>query len=478
MNIGITSTGAYIPYYRIRRETIAAAWNRRALKGERSIANNDEDSITMAVEAVTNCLQNVDIKEVDDLFFASTTAPYDEKPGSGLIATVCDLKDTVCTADFGNCLKAGTTALKAAMDAVKAQSATQVLVVAADSRIGYPNSDQEQLFGDAAAALTIGTENVIATIEAFATINSEIIDVWRISGERYVQTAESRFATEKGYIDSMTRVIGDVMQKSGTVAQDISKVVLSSPGLKDNINLAKKLGFTAGKVQDSLMLQVGNCGNAQSLLMMIAALAQSKPGDLILLASYGNGADAFIFQVTENITQMTPASGVERYLTSKKIFESYTRYLSFRELVEAMPGEPFRLFPSNAAYWRDQKSILQFYGSRCTECGTSVFPIQRICNTCGAKDKYEEIRFADRKGKVFTYSIDKLAGRSDDPVVAQTVVEDNSDVRYYLIMTDYDQIEVGIGVDVEFTFRKIYEGANYINYYWKCRPVRSGGSSR
>ena len=49
---GITSFGAYIPYYRLAHKQIAAAWGGRAGDGERAVANVDEDSITMAVEAV------------------------------------------------------------------------------------------------------------------------------------------------------------------------------------------------------------------------------------------------------------------------------------------------------------------------------------------------------------------------------------------------------------------------------------------
>jgi len=57
MNIGIVSYGCYIPRLRLQRSAIAAAnkWFAPGLvalsKGERSMANWDEDSITMAVEA-------------------------------------------------------------------------------------------------------------------------------------------------------------------------------------------------------------------------------------------------------------------------------------------------------------------------------------------------------------------------------------------------------------------------------------------
>ena len=39
-------------------------------------------------------------------------------------------------------------------------------------------------------------------------------------------------------------------------------------------------------------------------------------------------------------------------------------------------------------------------------------------------------------------------------------------------MTDFEQAEVRVGMEVEFCFRRIYEGGNTINYFWKCRPVR------
>lgn len=478
MSIGITSAGIYIPYYRMKRETMAKAWERRPVKGERSVANVDEDSLTMAVQAVSGSLANIDRDSIEALYFASLTAPYAEKLHASVIATVCDLKTSTFTADFSFSTKAGTSALKAAIDAVSGGTAKGAVAAASDCRNGYPKSDQEQLFGDAAAAIAVGSENVIAAVEAFSSVNKEIIDVWRNYGEVYTNTGEGRFIKDEGYKSAMTAVIKDIMKKSGLEAKDFSKVILSSPGFKENLQLSAKLGFSEEQVQDNLMLQVGDCGTAQPLMLLAAALEEAKPGDRFLLAAYGNGADAFVFKATENINnfKITPKLGMQ--LENKKYLESYSRYMSFRGLIQTLPGEPFRTFPSNSAYWRDQKSILRFYGSKCTECGSSAFPINRICHKCGSKDKFETIRLSDRKAKIFTYSIDNLAGRSDDPVVVQTVAEDNEGVRYYMTLTDYNQDNIKIGTDVEFTFRKIYEGGNYNNYYWKCRPVRNGGSNQ
>ena len=133
--IGITAYGAYIPAFRLSRDLMAKAWGRGSLGGERSIANNDEDSATMAVEAVFDCLQGEARSGLDGLFFASTTAPYREKEISSLIATTADFPTEIITADFANGLRAGTAALRTALDAVGNGSAERSLVAASDCRL-------------------------------------------------------------------------------------------------------------------------------------------------------------------------------------------------------------------------------------------------------------------------------------------------------------------------------------------------------
>ena len=44
---GIVSYGAYIPYYRLKKETIAQAYGKRGGNGAKAVAYCDEDSITM-----------------------------------------------------------------------------------------------------------------------------------------------------------------------------------------------------------------------------------------------------------------------------------------------------------------------------------------------------------------------------------------------------------------------------------------------
>ncbi|MBP1713745.1 MAG: hypothetical protein H6Q42_1948, partial [Deltaproteobacteria bacterium] len=62
--VGITNFGVYIPKYRLGRDVVAKAWGPRYISGERAVANHDEDSLTMATEAVLNCLLGIDPRTV------------------------------------------------------------------------------------------------------------------------------------------------------------------------------------------------------------------------------------------------------------------------------------------------------------------------------------------------------------------------------------------------------------------------------
>ena len=165
MNAGIVAYGAYIPIYRLSKAEINKVWGSGPTKGEKAVANCDEDSITMAVEAGLDCLKGIDPGTVDALYFASTTAPYREKRSASIIGTALDLRRDIVTADFGNSLGAAAGAVKAALDAVNAGSARKVLVVTADCRLPAPRSSFETAFGDGAGALLLGTEAVAATVE-------------------------------------------------------------------------------------------------------------------------------------------------------------------------------------------------------------------------------------------------------------------------------------------------------------------------
>ena len=104
-------------------KTLQAVWGSGG-GGERAVANYDEDSLTMAVEASLDALAGRDVSTVGACFLASTTAPYLEKSSATLLATATDLGREVLTADLGGSLRCGTTALRLALHMGRAGSAS------------------------------------------------------------------------------------------------------------------------------------------------------------------------------------------------------------------------------------------------------------------------------------------------------------------------------------------------------------------
>ena len=87
---GIITYGAYIPYYRLKKETSSQAFGKAAGKGEKAVAYCDEDSITMAVAAAMDAMKGVAPASVAGVLFASATAPYQEKMNAAEVAAALD----------------------------------------------------------------------------------------------------------------------------------------------------------------------------------------------------------------------------------------------------------------------------------------------------------------------------------------------------------------------------------------------------
>ncbi|MDY6973566.1 MAG: OB-fold domain-containing protein [Thermodesulfobacteriota bacterium] len=467
--VGITSFGAYIPFLRMNMGSVF-----KGGKGEKALANFDEDSVTMAVAAVMDCLRGGVRDSVDGLFFGSTTFPYREKQGATTIAVAADLREDIITADFANSTKAGTNALRSAADAVTAGTARQVMVTAADIRLGPPGSASEQVFGDGAAALLIGKDNVIASLEGSYSVCLEIMDTWRIKGAPFVRSWEARFAGVEGYQKTMQKAVSGVLKKTGLRPEDFARVVFYTPNARSSGQLAGRMGFDPkSQLQNPLFGVLGNTGAPYSMMLMVAALEESQPGDNILLANYGNGADAFVFNVTDRIKDMVPYRGIKHYLSSKLAVEDYRTYLHNRRILpELGPNYPVPFGTTSApALFREVDKNLRFHAVKCDGCGTVQYPPQRVCAKCHSKDKFRPVRLSDKKGKIFTFSMDAISSMFDSPVVV-AVVDFDGGGRMECTLTDRVAGDVRVGMEVEMTFRRLFEREEIINYFWKAMPVR------
>lgn len=467
--VGIAAYGAYVPRFRLGAGT--SGWNTGS---ERSVANFDEDSVTMAVAAGLDCLRGRDRQSVDGLIFATTTPPYAEKQCAAIIAEALDLRRDIFSADVTDVLRAGTNGLKAALDSVAAGSAKQVLVIASDSRQGAPKGDTERNSGDGAAAFLVSQEDTIASLEGFYSITDNMLDNWRSAQDPFVRSWEDRFTTEEGLERILGEALSGYFQLQGSAAGDVARVALYAPDGRRHGQLARGFGFSAEQVQDSLYGRLGNTGAAFSLMLLVAALEQAGPGQLLLAVSYGDGSDVVGLRTTSAIKTRTPVMGVTGYLDSKLVLDGYETYAGWRNvwITDSAARRPTPPSPSAAAIWREGDRNIRLYGASCDNCGYVQYPPQRVCVDCQARDESTPVRFSDRLGTVFTYSLDYIAGTTDIPLVI-AAVDFEGGGRILCMMTDRALEEVAIDMPVEMSFRKLRVVNGIHNYYWKAIPKRS-----
>jgi 3-hydroxy-3-methylglutaryl CoA synthase len=471
MMVGIVSYGAYVPYHRLERKKIAQAFGDRPAKGEKAVANFDEDSVSIGVNAALDCLAGFAEKGVDCLFFATTTAPYDEKLSSATIASALDLKQNVRSLDLTGSLRAASGGLLSAFDAVKSGAGT-ALVVTADCRLGAPQGANEQLFGDGGAAFLIGQgDDVIARVTAVCSHTHEMIGNWRSHGDEFVRSWEERFG-QKISVEAVLASVRAVLEKSGLTPADFAKIVIGGLAPRTQMAIAVKLGFPKEQIQDSLIDSVGMTGTAHAPMMLAAAMEQAKPGDRILFASFGEGSDAIVFEMTDACQKLPARRGINGHLERKNNSLLYNHYLKWKGMLPTEPARrPDTPRPSVPAMYRNYRQNLGLYGSKCLQCGTPQFPKQRVCSQCQAKDKMEEYRFYGKAAVVATYTIDHLAASPAPPTVV-AVVDFAGGGRMICEVTDCDPAEIRIGMEVEMTFRRLYETGGIHNYFWKAKPRR------
>jgi 3-hydroxy-3-methylglutaryl CoA synthase len=482
---GITSYGAYIPRLRLQRKAAAQAnaWFAPnlmgAAKGERAMANFDEDAVTMAVEAARDCVPAADpIKDrafVEAVYFASTTMPFSDRQNAGILAAALNLPDAISSLDIAASQRAGTSALTTALDGVKSGRIKTALVAAGEKRKARAASPQEMAFGDAAAAFTVGNEKVVANFLGSHFVTLDFVDHFRGADEDFDYGWEERWVRDEGYSKIVPAAIKALFEKTGLKGADIAHLILPCPFAKLDQALAKASGIDPAKVRDNLAAMVGDAGSAHALLMLAHVLESAKPGEKILIAQFGQGCDVLLFEATAELANMK-RNGVSGSLARRKEEPNYNKFLGFNGLIELEKGMRAEVDKRTAltTLYRKNDMLMGLVGGKCRVCGTAQFPRSRICvnPNCKAVDSQDPYSFADQQGTVLSWSADFLT-YSMSPPNHYGMITFADGGRLMTDITDVEQGQIDSGSKVKMVFRvkDRDEKRGFIRYFWKAAPV-------
>jgi hydroxymethylglutaryl-CoA synthase len=342
---GIVGYGAYIPRNRIKVEEIAKVWGADApsyKKGlmleEKSVPSPDQDTITMAVEASKNALKRagIDPKAIGAVYVGSESHPYAVKPSGTVLAEAINATPEVHTADFEFACKAGTEAMFVALSLVQVGAVEYGLAVGADTSQGAPGDALEYSAAAGAAAFIFGKNKVVAEALQTYSFTTDTPDFWRREYQYYPQHG-GRFTGDPAYFKHITGAAEGILAKAGMKPADFNYVIFHQPNGKFPFRVGEMLGFTKKQIEPGwLVSKLGNTYSASSPLGLTATLDISKPGDMILIVSYGSGAgsDAFIFRVTERIDEVKALAPKTRDLLDKnKVYIDYGVYAKYRRKI-------------------------------------------------------------------------------------------------------------------------------------------------
>ncbi|MEE8168483.1 MAG: hydroxymethylglutaryl-CoA synthase [Candidatus Hydrothermarchaeales archaeon] len=344
MKTGIVGYGAYIPRYRIKVEEIARVWGKdpenikKSLQiAEKAVPDLDEDTTTISVEAGRNALTMAGInpQEIGAIYIGSESHPYTVKPTATIVAEALEATPELTAASYEFACKAGTAAMQTCMGLVASKMIKYGLAIGADTAQGAPGDALEFAAAAGGAAFIIGRNGVIASFEGTYSYTTDTPDFWRREGQSYPSHG-GRFTGAPAYFKHVYNASKGLMDKLGLKPGDFQYVVFHQPNGKFPRRVADMLGFTQKQMEKGLLVdRIGNAYSGSSLLGLARILDDAKPGERIMITSFGSGAggDSFSILVEDGIEGKRNSPHVEDFIQVKKYID-YATYVRLRKKIK------------------------------------------------------------------------------------------------------------------------------------------------
>ncbi len=342
--VGIIGYGAYVPRYRIPAQEISQVWTGGAggtpIK-EKSVPGPDEDTITMAIEAARNALARsggLDPRQIRAVWVGSESHPYAVKPTGTVVAEAIGAVPDTLGADLEFACKAGSEAMQMAVALVGSGMGRYALAAGIDTAQGRPGDVLEYTAAAGGAAYILGpADQSLAVLQGSFSFVTDTPDFWRRPYQHFPQHG-SRFTGEPAYFRHVANSVQIILEQSGYTPADFAYVVFHQPNAKFPTRVARQLGFAPEQYTPGLLSPViGNTYAGSALIGLSAILDIAKPGERVLVASYGSGAgsDTFIWEMTGRLVErQSLAPKTQDYVARRKQI-SYGTYIRYRKKLYA-----------------------------------------------------------------------------------------------------------------------------------------------
>lgn len=336
--VGIVGYGAYVPRYRLPAKEVARVWTGKdsgfPIK-EKAVPGLDEDTATMSIEAARNALARAQIspEQLRAIWVGSESHPYAVKPTSTIVAESLGAVPHTQAADWEFACKAGTEAFVAATGMVGSRMMDYAMAIGMDTAQGKPGDALEYTAGAGGAAFILGpAEESLALINASYSYVTDTPDFWRREYQKYPEHG-MRFTGEPAYFKHIFEAGSTLMREIGSSAADYQYAVFHQPNTKFPQRVAGMLGFNKDQIAAGLLVPtIGNTYSGAAMIGLTAVLDIARPGDRVLVVSFGSGAgsDAFDFSVTDKLLERRKfALSTQDYINRRTEID-YATYVRYR----------------------------------------------------------------------------------------------------------------------------------------------------
>ena len=338
---GIVGYGVYVPRYRLKQADAAVPWGGWA-SGEKAVCGSDEDIVTMAAEASEKAVKHAGVNpaQIGTIYLGTASSPYVEQYVAPILAETLDLGPETTMMDYCGSINATANALLGCLDAIEAGRIKYGLIIGTENRAVAPGSEGEVNFGAAAVAFVLGTDGTIVDIEGIHTHSTLFIDRWRAVKDSSVSNYfDYRFDREFGYEKHVVAASRGLMKKLGCKSGDFTYAVFQQPDDRLPGLVAKTLGIKPELCAPGIVSTFGDLGSCSAFVSLAGILDKAKPGERILLASYGSGSSTAASMVVGNQIEKKRknlGTPLEKYLDRKQYID-YTTYLKLTGAIKRAP---------------------------------------------------------------------------------------------------------------------------------------------
>ena len=340
-DVGIAGYGAYVPRYRLPAREVSRVWTGGSASGpirEKSVPGLDEDVASMSIEAVRNAVTRgrIDASELGVVWVGSESHPYAVKPTGTIVAEAIGATPDTLAADWQFACKAGTEAIQGAIGMVGSGAVRFACGVGMDTAQGRPGDALEYTAGAGGAAIVIGlAEASLAVLEGSLSYVTDTPDFWRRQHAHYPEHG-ARFTGVPAYFKHIGQAASAILEALDAKPGDYAHAVFHQPNVKFPTKVGKDLGFRPEQLRVGLLAnEIGNTYAGAAILGLTAILDEAKPGDRILVVSFGSGAgaDAFSFRATPRITDMPRTVPTTRQYIARRVELDYATYARHRRKI-------------------------------------------------------------------------------------------------------------------------------------------------